>query len=694
MVQLYANDCFATQRNLVDRLRAVGLDKYVELPQIAVMGDTSSGKSSLLSAISGIEFPSSDKLTTRCPTQIILSHAEEFHGSVRLVRYGASTKAEIKTYLTNPEQITDEIDCLMRQIHEEGQEISDDAIVIQVSGPQYSDLTLTDLPGIIRTVGDGENTSMIQKVSQLVGRYLNQSRTVVLAVVPANVDMHNSEILQMATKADPEGSRTIAIITKPDLVDEGAEQSVLDLLYNKRKYLKLGYHVVKCRGQKELNEKVSLKESRVNELQFFANHMVWKDVENSFVGIGNLTEKLIKILKAIIGACLPAVLEEIRGRVFDRMGQLTKLGPPIDTLSTKRVFYNSFASMIARLMENSLKGCYNDSFFSENNQFDNRLRAVLRKHEIVFQASVNDVFVEETLVERANVEVGDFVEVHLNHSWCLRKVDEVYGDEIVSGDAKFSKKLWRQVKTPDLNGLKSKIQDNRGDELAIFPSYNLFCCLVKSYVLKWEAPMHELFDKTNQATEKVIKRAVGSSAPKFPKLREYAFPIVAQALQETKEEAREALIAALEQEYRPYTLNHYLFDIIMKLRNAPLLASLDNLTNASSMSVSIEAVKAVLKNHGIGTDSYEDREALEMHNALKAYVKVAKKRFIDKIPMLIETVFIQKFLRRVKMELASASDAQLEYILQESESTLQHREALKTELSSLKAAQNEIGGIF
>jgi ABC-type lipoprotein export system ATPase subunit len=75
------------ERQLIDRLRELKLDQYVDLPQIAVMGDTSCGKSSLLSAISGVTFPSSDQLTTRCPTQLMLSHAENFSGRIRLMRY-------------------------------------------------------------------------------------------------------------------------------------------------------------------------------------------------------------------------------------------------------------------------------------------------------------------------------------------------------------------------------------------------------------------------------------------------------------------------------------------------------------------------------------------------------------------------------------------------------------------------------
>ncbi|TPX72478.1 hypothetical protein CcCBS67573_g05852 [Chytriomyces confervae] len=72
MENLFESNCFKTQRNLIDRLRSIGLDKYIELPQIAVMGDTSSGKSSVLSAISGIEFPSSDTTHNTLPNYKLL----------------------------------------------------------------------------------------------------------------------------------------------------------------------------------------------------------------------------------------------------------------------------------------------------------------------------------------------------------------------------------------------------------------------------------------------------------------------------------------------------------------------------------------------------------------------------------------------------------------------------------------------
>jgi len=231
-------------RRLIDRLQDAGCGKYVELPQIAVMGDTSCGKSSLLSALSGIEFPSSEKLTTRCPTQIIMTNNSKelnasFSASVRLRRYGNQDNGAENTdgekQLGDISEITAAIEELTQKLVDEGQNISDDSIVISAKGPDLPNLTIIDLPGLVRTVKDGEDESMIERIRSLVKRYLEQSRTIILSVVPANVDIHNTEILQMAKEVDPEGDRTISVITKPDLVDKGAEDSVIQLLMNKTK---------------------------------------------------------------------------------------------------------------------------------------------------------------------------------------------------------------------------------------------------------------------------------------------------------------------------------------------------------------------------------------------------------------------------------------------------------------------------
>ena len=59
-------------------------------------------------------------------------------------------------------------------------------------------------------------------------------------------------------QVDPTTKRTIPVITKPDLIDAGAEQAVLDLLLGRKHECEMGFHMVKCRGQRALNQGVSL----------------------------------------------------------------------------------------------------------------------------------------------------------------------------------------------------------------------------------------------------------------------------------------------------------------------------------------------------------------------------------------------------------------------------------------------------
>jgi hypothetical protein len=94
--------------------------------------------------------------------------------------------------ITRVEEIASHITALTQKLVDDGELISDDTIVINVKGPGFPNLTLTDLPGIVRSVNDGEDEAIIVKVRALIDRYLGQSRTVILAIVPANVDIHNN----------------------------------------------------------------------------------------------------------------------------------------------------------------------------------------------------------------------------------------------------------------------------------------------------------------------------------------------------------------------------------------------------------------------------------------------------------------------------------------------------------------------
>lgn len=77
--------------------------------------------------------------------------------------------------------------------------------------------------------------------------FIEKPNTLILALSPANTDLANSDSLKLAKEVDPQGDRTIGVLTKIDLMDEGT--NAMELLEGTVYPLKLGYYAVKCRSQ-------------------------------------------------------------------------------------------------------------------------------------------------------------------------------------------------------------------------------------------------------------------------------------------------------------------------------------------------------------------------------------------------------------------------------------------------------------
>jgi hypothetical protein len=182
---------------------------------------------------------------------------------------------------------------------------SEDVLRLEISGPNEDHLSIIDVPGIFKTTTDGVTTKEdIQTVLNMVRGYMKNRRSVMITVVPANVDIATQEILEMARELDPSGERTIGVLTKPDLVDEGAENKILDILRGKTQSLKLGWNVVRNPGQKDLDGRVT---GRTSEDSFFCEKAPWNAVEKDKVGIEALRTRLQDILNGHIRREFPKV---------------------------------------------------------------------------------------------------------------------------------------------------------------------------------------------------------------------------------------------------------------------------------------------------------------------------------------------------------------------------------------------------
>ena len=224
-------------------------------------------------AISGVPFPRGSGLVTRCPTQLIMKKsapgsAWEAHASVSWNKAQPESAGVVRT----PEELSDVIANLTNALTDgKLNGFATDCIVINVSSPESPDLTIIDLPGIVRTATSGQDIAVISQVNSLIDHFMSQPRTIILAVIPANQDIATIDILERAAKVDPNGTRTIGVLTKPDLIGPGSEDEVVQVLRNVRKPLSLGYIMVKNPSQKEVQNLVCLDSTKPKVLTHHAS---------------------------------------------------------------------------------------------------------------------------------------------------------------------------------------------------------------------------------------------------------------------------------------------------------------------------------------------------------------------------------------------------------------------------------------
>uniref|UniRef100_A0A7N8WU33 Interferon-induced GTP-binding protein Mx n=1 Tax=Mastacembelus armatus TaxID=205130 RepID=A0A7N8WU33_9TELE len=314
--------------DLIDSLRSLGVEKDLALPAIAVIGDQSSGKSSVLEALSGVALPRGSGIVTRCPLELKMKRrkeGQEWYGRI--------------SYQGHEEEIEDpaDVEKFIRDAQDEmagvGVGISEDLITLEIASPDVPDLTLIDLPGIARVAVKGQPENIGDQIKRLIQMFIKKQETISLVVVPCNVDIATTEALKMSQEVDPDGERTLGILTKPDLVDKGTEETVVQIVHNEIIHLKKGYMIVKCRGQKEITEKVSLTEATEREKAFFKDHMYFHTLYNDdYATVPKLAEKLTLELVHHIENSLPRLEEQIEEKLAQTQAELDRYGtgPPSD----------------------------------------------------------------------------------------------------------------------------------------------------------------------------------------------------------------------------------------------------------------------------------------------------------------------------------------------------------------------------
>ncbi|OAL40381.1 hypothetical protein AYO20_00117 [Fonsecaea nubica] len=317
--------------DLVDKLKDLDVNRELQLPQLVVCGSQSSGKSSVLEAISGLSFPRGEFTCTKFVTELRFRPGNVESINIEIVPdtgRNPDDQARLQNARFKSRRLAE-----LGQIIKEAEKwllggrggFARDVLKVEVVRPHQQPLTLIDTPGLIASHNEGRE--YIDLVRRIVDDWIKQPRTLILAVVEANLDPQKQSVLTIAKEVDPTGERTFGIITKPDLVEspsgledfwvkkaQNGAESMAEFNFAK------GWHVLRNRGVRETGNETSTAERDEAERMFFMSpERRWSQVDPAYWGIESLLGRLRSIYYDHTRRQLPIIQDDILHRLQKAM---------------------------------------------------------------------------------------------------------------------------------------------------------------------------------------------------------------------------------------------------------------------------------------------------------------------------------------------------------------------------------------
>ncbi|XP_058801730.1 dynamin isoform X6 [Phymastichus coffea] len=286
---------------LQDAFTQLGVTMQLDLPQIAVVGGQSAGKSSVLENFVGKDFlPRGSGIVTRRPLILQLINATSEHAEF--------LHCKGKKFV-DFDEVRREIEGETDRVTGSNKGISNVPINLRVYSPNVLNLTLIDLPGLTKVPIGDQPADIEQQIKGMIFQFIKRDNCLILAVTPANTDLANSDALKLAKEVDPQGVRTIGVITKLDLMDDGTDAR--DILENKLLPLRRGYIGVINRSQKDIDGRKDIKAALAAERKFFLSHPSYRHLADRS-GTPYLQRVLNQQLTNHIRDTLPALRDRLQ----------------------------------------------------------------------------------------------------------------------------------------------------------------------------------------------------------------------------------------------------------------------------------------------------------------------------------------------------------------------------------------------
>nr|GEU63392.1 dynamin-related protein 4C-like [Tanacetum cinerariifolium] len=381
------NDRIRPLLNCIDKLRNLKvMQEGIQLPTIVVVGDQSSGKSSVLESLARISLPRAQGICTRVPLIMRLQHHSDPTPQLHLEYHD-------KKVATDESHIEEDIIAATDEIAGNGKGISHTPLTLIVKKKGVPDLTMVDLPGITRVPVHGQPEDIYEQISAIITEYITPEESIILNVLSASVDFSTCESIRMSQRVDVTGQRTLAVVTKADKNPEDLLEKVMANDVN----IGLGYICVRNRVGKETYE-----EARIKEVKLFEAHPHLKLVDKSMVGIPVLAEKLVEIQSTIISRCLPDIVKKINDKLTGYVSELNKLPRKMTSVAeAMTVFMRIISSVKESLRKILIRGEFEEYPDVKSMHCTARLSEMLNDYSVKLQVTAdgqqNDSFLMEEI---------------------------------------------------------------------------------------------------------------------------------------------------------------------------------------------------------------------------------------------------------------------------------------------------------
>lgn len=422
--------------------------------------------------------------------------------------------------------------------------ISNVPINLKIYSPNVLSLTLIDLPGVTKVAVGDQPVDIEEQIRNMVMGFIEKETCLILAVSPANVDIANSDALQLAKLVDPKGNRTIGVLTKLDLMDEGT--NAMDILQNQVLPLKHGFVGVVNRSQKDIDGNKDVGSAIQKEQQWFANHPQYSEIKEK-CGTQYLQQKLKKTLIDHIAKYLPLLQQRLNGRLDSLEKELEVLNLPFKTMDPLFSGGNSNTSPSdPRQMKNVLLNIVRS--------FSGAVKQIIDGHDgdigtdsfdalsfIMGSGTTKQLGMAE---QRRSIGIAP-QQIELNSSVRIKYLfQEVYPETLQSIESIL-------LSTCMDEDIRAIIHNSRGLRAGLFVPDALFEVLIKRHILQLEMPavecVHEVYDELVKMMRSLLE---GPTSPvrAFPRLLEWMMLETTQLLDKAKKPTMDQVKALIQME--------------------------------------------------------------------------------------------------------------------------------------------------